>query len=104
MQVERWNFEQDGPLSEQSLRRKLEGLGYRVSRYIYPPGTYFPMHAHAVDKIDAVVSGHFRITMGAEEVLLGAGDAVYVPSGVEHSAEVVGDDAVASLDAVKNDP
>jgi mannose-6-phosphate isomerase-like protein (cupin superfamily) len=104
MQVERWNFERDGPLSELGLRRKLEGLGYRVSRYIYPPGTYFPMHAHATDKIDAVVSGHFRITMGAEQVLLGAGDAVYVPSGVEHSAEVVGENAVASLDAVKNHP
>ena len=102
MQVERSNFERDGPLSEPGLRRKLEGLGYRVSRYIYPPGTYFAMHAHATDKIGAVVSGHFRITMGAEEVLLGAGDAVYVPSGVEHSAEVVGDDAVASLDVLKN--
>jgi mannose-6-phosphate isomerase-like protein (cupin superfamily) len=62
------------------------------------------MHAQATDKIDAVVSGHFRITMGAEEVLLGAGDAVYLPGGVEHSAEVVGEKAVASLDAVKNHP
>jgi hypothetical protein len=43
MQVERWNFAQDGPLSEPALRRKLEGRGYRVSRYIDPPGTYFPM-------------------------------------------------------------
>jgi mannose-6-phosphate isomerase-like protein (cupin superfamily) len=79
MQVERWNFARDGPLSEPALRRKPEGLGYRVSRYIYPPGTYFPMPAHAADKIDAVVAGHLRITRGAEEVLLGAGDAVYVP-------------------------
>jgi len=62
------------------------------------------MHAHAADNIDAVVSRHFRITMGAEQVLLGAGDAVYVPSGVEHSAEVMGENAVASLDAVKNHP
>jgi mannose-6-phosphate isomerase-like protein (cupin superfamily) len=42
--------------------------------------------------------------MGAEQVLLGAGDAVYGPSGVKHSAEVVGENAVASLDAVKNHP
>ena len=84
------------------MRRKLEGSGYRVSRYIYSPGTCFPMHAHAKDKIDEVVSGHFRITMGAEQVLLGAGDAVYLPRGVEHSGELVGENAVASLDAVKN--
>jgi quercetin dioxygenase-like cupin family protein len=101
MQIERWNPVQDGPLSEQTLRRKLEAMGYRVSRYLYPPGTYFPMHTHQVDKMDAVVEGHFRITMGEEEVLLGAGDAVHVPRGTEHSAEVVGDLAVVSFDGVK---
>ena len=101
MQIERWNPEEDGPLSEAAFRRKLEAKGYRVARYVYAPGTYFPMHMHLADKVDAVVYGHFRITMGEEEVLLGAGDAVYVPRGTEHSAEVVGDEAVVSLDAVR---
>jgi len=101
MKVDRWNPEQDGPLDEAAFRQKLESTGYSVSRYIYAPGTYFPMHTHEADKIDAVVSGHFRVTMGQEEMLLGAGDAVHVPKGVEHSAEVVGDEAVVSLDAVR---
>jgi mannose-6-phosphate isomerase-like protein (cupin superfamily) len=79
MQVERWNFEGDVALSELGLRRK-------------------------TDKIDAVIARHFRITIGREQVLLGAGDAIYVPSGVEHRAEVMGENAVASLDAVKNHP
>lgn len=102
MQVDRWNPEQEGPLDEALFRRKLEAMGYSVERYVYSPGTYFPMHAHEVDKIDAVVYGHFRVTMGEDEVLLGAGDAVHVPRGVEHSAEVVGDEAVVSLDAARN--
>jgi mannose-6-phosphate isomerase-like protein (cupin superfamily) len=102
MHIERWKPAQDGPLSEQTLRRKLEAMGYRITRYIYSPGTYFPMHTHEVDKMDAVVEGHLRITMGEEEVLLGAGDAVYVPQHTEHSAEVVGDVAVVSLDGVKD--
>ena len=101
MQVERWNAERDGPLSEQALRRKLEGLGYSVSRYTYPPGTFFPPHTHGEDKMDAVISGRFRIRMGADEVVLEAGDAVRVPRGAEHSAAVVGGQAVVSLDAVK---
>jgi hypothetical protein len=42
--------------------------------------------------------------MGAEQVLLGARDAVDLPSGVEYSAEVVGENAVSSRDAVKNRP
>lgn len=101
MQVERWSAERDGALSEPALRRKLEKLGYSVCRYTYPPGTHFPPHTHSQDKMDAVLSGRFRIRMGGHEVVLEAGDAVHVPQGAEHSAEVVGSQPVVSLDAVK---
>lgn len=101
MNIERWNPENDGPLNEPALRNKLERLGYRVSRYVYPPGTYFATHTHEVDKMDAVLSGRFRITMGGKSVVLGPGDAVEVPRGAGHSAEVIGNETVVSLDAVK---
>ena len=101
MDILRWDPDNDGPLSEQVLRRKLENMGYRVSRYTYPPGTYFPTHTHEVDKIDAVLSGQFRITLQGKPVVLGPGDAVAVPGGAEHSAEVMGSEPVLSLDAVK---
>ncbi len=101
MRVERWNPEEDGPLSEEALSRKLRARGYRVSRYTYPPGTFFDTHTHAVDKIDAVLSGRFRIVLEGAEVILEAGDAVEVPRGARHSAEVVGDEPVVSLDAVR---
>lgn len=52
--IEPWNRERNGPLSEAALRRMLEARGYKVSRYVYPPGTVFPEHSHGVDKIDAV--------------------------------------------------
>ena len=101
MKVESWDAERDGPLSESALRRKLERRGYRVSRYVFPPGTYFPDHSHDVDKIDAVLSGRFRMRIGSDEVILEAGDCLTVPCGVVHSAEVVGDKPVTSLDAIK---
>lgn len=101
MKIEHWDAEREGVLSEAALRRKLQNLGYRVSRYVYPPGTVFPSHTHAQEKMDAVLSGRFRIRMGGEEAVLEAGDAVLVPRGEEHSAEVVGAEDVVSLDAVK---
>ena len=100
MKIERWNAEKDGVLSEQAMRRKLEQLGYQVTRYAYSPGTFFPSHTHATDKIDAVLSGSFRISMGKDSIVLRAGDFIHVPRGAEHSAEVIGDDPVVSLDAV----
>ena len=101
MKIEPWNIAREGPLSEAALRRKLEQRGYRVSRYVYQPGTYFPDHSHGVDKIDAVLSGRFRMKIGSDEAILGAGDCLIVPRGVVHSAEVMGNEPVVSLDAVK---
>lgn len=102
MQVEHWDPEQDGELTESALRNKLQARGFSVSRYVYPPGTYFPDHDHTVDKIDGVLSGRFRMTMGEQSVVLEAGDCLYVPKGAVHSAEVVGDEAVVSLDATRS--
>ncbi len=99
MKVERWD--QNLPLSQPALRHKLEALGYRVSCYAYPPGTVFGTHTHDADKMDAVFSGRFRISMQGESVVLGPGDAVHVPRGVAHSAEVVGEEEVVSLDGVR---
>lgn len=102
MSVERWDQAEDGPLTEQALRKKLEARGYRVSRYVYPPGTAFPDHTHGVDKIDAVFAGRFRITLVGEEAVLERGDCIRVPRGMVHSAEVVGDEPVISFDAVRS--
>ncbi len=101
MGVERWDEKKEGPLSERALRRKLEKRGYHVSLYTYSPGTRFPDHRHDVDKIDAVLSGRFRMTMGGRAVILEAGDCLVVPRGTVHSAEVVGDEPVVSLDAIR---
>ena len=101
MSIRSWNEALDGPLSEAALRRKLEAEGYVVARYTYPPGTHFPEHTHGVDKIDAVLSGRFRIVLGGHTMVLGPGDWVQVRKGVRHSASVVGGEPVVSLDALK---
>jgi mannose-6-phosphate isomerase-like protein (cupin superfamily) len=103
MAVYRWNAALDGEFSEASLRRKLEAQGYSVARYVYEPGTVFPDHKHGVDKIDAVVSGRFRLVIGGHVAMLGPGDWVDVPRGVTHNASVIGSEPVISLDAVRRD-
>ncbi len=100
MAVHRWNAA-DGPVTEQALRARLEALGYRIARYVYEPGTVFPDHQHGVDKIDAVVSGRFRLVVSGHMAVLGPGDWVSIPRGSVHSAAVMGDHPVISLDAVK---
>lgn len=96
-----WNATEDGELTEANMQAKLESLGYSVTRYVYPPGTFFPDHAHGEDKIDGVVSGEFLLRLEGQSVVLKAGDTLLVPRGMMHSAEVVGHQPVVSLDAIK---
>lgn len=102
MKVEHWRPDVDGPLSEQAMRRKLEKRGYSVTRYTYAPGTSFPEHSHSIDKIDAVLAGRFRMSMNGQAVILEPGDCLAVPRGMPHTAEVIGDEPVVSLDATKS--
>ncbi len=86
---------------EARLRRDLEAEGYEVHRYVYPPGTFFPAHTHDVDKVDAVVSGTFEIVLEGRRHVLGPGDRIPVPRGAVHTARVLGDEPVVSLDAIR---
>jgi quercetin dioxygenase-like cupin family protein len=101
MAVHRWNETIDGAFSEAALRRKLEAAGYMVARYTYAPGTAFPDHVHDVDKINAVIAGRFRMVVAGHLAMLGPGDWVEVHRGVRHSATVIGDEPVVSLDAIR---
>lgn len=101
MQLEHWHTERDGPLTEANLRRKLEDRGFHVIRYLYAPGTYFPPHDHGVDKLDAVLCGRFRLTLEGETHVLGPGDLAMIPKHRLHSAEVVGEEPVVSLDGMR---
>lgn len=99
--VRRWDEDRDGEPTEERLRRMLEERGFRVTRHVYAPGTRFDEHTHHVDKIDAVVSGRFRMTAPGAEAVLEAGDWLEVPRDTDHTAEVVGDEPVVSLDATR---
>ena len=100
MDVESWNSDW-GKLSESNMRKRLEDEGFRVVTYTYSPGTYFSEHSHTVDKKDTVLSGKFKMTALGKKFILGPGDMLLVPAGTIHTAEVIGDDPVISLDATK---
>jgi quercetin dioxygenase-like cupin family protein len=103
VRVEHWR-EEWGPLGEAAMRKRLEAEGYSVSRYTYPPGTYFSAHTHEVDKKDTVLRGRLKIEAEGKEVVLQPGDMIEIPAGTVHTAEVVGSEAVVSLDATRSMP
>jgi quercetin dioxygenase-like cupin family protein len=101
MGIEYWYPEPGTELDEQKLREQLTTIGYHVTRYTYPPGSYFPDHTHSYAKIEVVLSGCFRMGMTDTFVDLKPGQAINIPEGSVHNAQVMGDSAVVCLDAVK---
>lgn len=97
LRLERWNAA-DGPLTEKRLMRLMEFEGYDVLVYTYRAGTVFPEHEHAQAKCDAVLEGVLRVTADGQTFDLRHGDRVYVPAGTRHTAEVIGEKTVVSLD------
>ena len=53
------------------------------------------------DKIDAVLSGRFRLVVRGHMKVLGPGQWIEIPRGAVHNAAVMGDEPVVTLDAVK---
>lgn len=100
--ITHWDKKKDGILTESGMRKKLETGGYvAIFKYEYAPGTVFPDHTHSIEKIDAIVSGKFKVSMDGQEFILNPGDSIVIPKNTVHRAEVIGDKPVVSLDACK---
>ena len=65
-----------------------DGGPFTVVRYRYQPGACFPSHHHDNAQITIVLSGRIRFHIEGEEFALGPGEAIYIPAGVPHFAEV----------------
>lgn len=83
------------------LRDRLEAEGYRVTLHLLAPGTSFSAHCPCESRIDAVFCGQLRVVSAGRVRMLGPGDWMEVPAGIEMSAEVVGDAPVLGLDATR---
>ncbi|MGV6818306.1 MAG: cupin domain-containing protein [Thiotrichales bacterium] len=101
MKIVHWDLSEKTNNREESLKKSLKNQGYWVNRRVYQPGTIFPEHSNNVDTLDAIVSGQLRLSIQGESVVLGSGDVVSVPRGAMHCAEVIGDEPVVALDAIR---
>ncbi|MDX1385918.1 MAG: cupin domain-containing protein [Thermoanaerobaculia bacterium] len=56
-------------------------------------GAFVPRHAHPNEQISYVMSGRLRFVVGddEEEIVVGPGQAVVLPSELPHSAEAIED-------------
>lgn len=55
-----------------------------MRRFKLAAGTAVPRHTNTVEHEQYVLAGEYTVGIGADEHLVSAGDAVFIPAGVEH--------------------
>jgi diguanylate cyclase (GGDEF)-like protein len=101
IRLERWNREHEGELTPDGLVKKLAILGYEPTPKTYKPGIYVSDRRITVDMIDAIVKGRLCVSLEGESTVLSPGDCLFIPKGIVTSMEVVGDDPVVCLEAIR---
>jgi quercetin dioxygenase-like cupin family protein len=81
-------------------RQTIQGTLQTMVRYVYQPGSRFPVHSHPQEQITLVISGSIEFTVDGTAVLLGPGEVAVIPPGASHGAHVVGDQVVESFNAL----
>jgi len=78
----------------------VHGERQTMVRYVYAPGSIFPVHAHPEEQVTVVVSGRIAFEIDGSSVELGAGQVAVIPPNVPHGAEVIGNDTVETFNAL----
>jgi quercetin dioxygenase-like cupin family protein len=79
-----------------------EGPNFALRRFTMQPGGGMPPHTNSVEHEQYVLRGHARIGIGNETHEVSAGDVVFIPMGVVHSYENMGNEPFEFLCIVPN--
>ncbi len=90
--------------SIQVLISAQEGPNFALRRFVMEPGGGIPEHTNMVEHEQYVLQGHASIGIGEETFDVRAGDVVFIPEGVPHWYQNVGEEKFEFLCIIPNKP
>ena len=91
MQHTSWEKIEVEKLSNTITRQMLSGGHATVARIFLARGAYVPRHAHPSEQFSLILSGALKFIFDDAEVVVRAGEIVFIPSNVPHAAEALED-------------
>ncbi len=85
-----------------SIQILLKGPNFAMRRFIMEPGGGMPEHTNTVEHEQYVLRGQARISIDGEEVEVRAGDVVFIPEGVPHWYQNIGEEDFEFLCLIPN--
>ena len=86
----------------QVLISSQEGSNFALRKFSMLPGGGMPRHTNTVEHEQYVLRGHARIGLGEEIVEVKVGDVVYIPEGMVHFYENIGEEPFEFLCIIPN--
>ena len=102
--VEKKNVAAGKDTTIQVLISAQEGPNFALRKFSMQSGGGMPRHTNTVEHEQYVLRGHARIGIGDDVHEVRAGDVVFIPGGVIHFYENIGDEPFEFLCIVPNKP
>ena len=102
MDVEKQIVKAGDKTTLQVLISASEGPNFAMRRFVMEPGGGMPNHTNAVEHEQYVLHGHAMIGIAGEEFEVRAGDVVFIPEGVPHWYQNLGEDTFEFLCLIPN--
>jgi len=81
-----------------------EGPHFAMRRFVMETGGRMPEHTNTVEHEQYVLRGRALINIGKEEFEVTAGDVVFIPEGMPHWYQNIGEDNFEFLCIIPNKP
>jgi quercetin dioxygenase-like cupin family protein len=97
MQYYNWNLLEEETLNPLLGRTTIHAQSLTVARIRLRKGAVVPWHSHPNEQVSMLESGAVRFTIGGEELILRAGDALVIPPDAPHLVEALEDSIAVDL-------
>jgi quercetin dioxygenase-like cupin family protein len=86
----------------QVLISSQEGPNFAMRKFSMKPGGGMPLHTNTVEHEQYVLGGRARIGIGEREYEVQGGDVVFIPEGIPHFYENIGNEPFEFLCIIPN--
>ncbi len=91
MQKTSWEKIENEKLSKTISRQMLSGEHTTVARIFLARGAIVPRHSHVSEQFSLILSGALKFVFDDGEMVVRAGELVFIPANAPHAAEALED-------------
>ena len=91
VRLHRWDEIALEKVTEMLSRKIVTGEREMLAQVYLKAGCVVPMHAHESEQMTYILQGALRVLVDGEEIIVGEGEVLHIPSWAPHQAEALED-------------